>query len=93
MLALLVAPALASPVGTMGPARFDLELQGAEIHATIRMLAELGDLDVVIPDTVYGTVSLRLEDVTWEAALAAVLSVEGLAAVPSGDTLAIAPRR
>lgn len=84
----LVAVALA---GAPSP-RFDLELQAAEVHATIRMLAELGDLDVVVPDTVSGTVSLRLEDVTWETALAAVLSVEGLVAVPTGpESFRIAP--
>lgn len=72
--------------------RFDLELQAAEVHATIRMLAELGDLDVVVPDTVSGTVSLRLRDVTWETALAAVLAAEGLVAVRTGpESVRVAP--
>lgn len=82
----LVAAALAAP-------RFDLELREAEIHATLRMLAEVGDLDLVVPDTVQGTVTVRLRDVEWDTALAAVLSMKGLVAVPTGpDTRVVRPR-
>lgn len=86
---LLAAAALAAPPAA---ARFDLELRDAEVHTTIRMLADLGDLDVVVPDAVHGTVSIRLVDVTWETALAAVLMAEGLGAVSTGaNTLRITP--
>ncbi len=94
MFALLAAVALADP-GAAAPAadRFDLELQDVDVHAAIRMIADLGDLDIVIPDTVYGTVSIRLDDVTWEGALAAVLYVEGLQAIPADGALRVSPAR
>jgi type II secretory pathway component HofQ len=86
----LMSNAHAAPYGD----RFDIELQNADLHATIHMLADLGDLDVVVPDTVYGRVSLRLSDVTWETALAAVLSVEGLGAEATGpNTVRVRPLR
>lgn len=64
----------------------DLELQDADIHAALRFLAEAGDVNVVVDDRVQGTITVRLRQVTWEDAFAAVLASKGLVAVPVGST-------
>jgi type IV pilus assembly protein PilQ len=90
-LAWLLLPVASGAPPAPAPARFDLKLQDADVHAAILLLADAGDLDVVVPDTVSGTVTLHLVDVTWDTAFAALLANEGLAAVAAGDTVSIAP--
>jgi type IV pilus assembly protein PilQ len=68
---------------------FDLELQDADIHAAILLLADTCAIDVVVPDTVQGQVSIRLRDVRCDTAFEAILRNEGLVAVPTGRTLTI----
>lgn len=72
----------------------DLELQDADIHAALRFLADAGDVNLVVDDRVQGTITVRLRQVTWEDAFAAVLASKGLAAVPVGATTwRVAPAR
>lgn len=85
MLALLLAAlAHAAP-----PQRVDLELQDADVHAALRLLADLGDVNLVVDDRVKGTITVRLRQVTWEDAFAAVLAAKGLTAVTVGDTVTV----
>jgi type IV pilus assembly protein PilQ len=70
-------------------ATFDLELQEADLHTALRFLADTCGYDVVVPDSVQGRVSVRLEDVRCDDALGAVLAAKGLVAVPAGGTLTV----
>lgn len=109
LLMLLVGPSLAAepawrreevvipPPGAPQPkapgVRVSLELQDADIHAALRFLAEAGDVNLVVGDEVKGTITVRLKDVAWEDALAAVLVSKGLVAAPLGRTAwTVAPR-
>ena len=67
-----------------------LDLQGADIHGVLRLLAEVGGVDVAVDEQVTGKVTLRLDRVPWEQALDAVLRMHGLEARRTGRVLRIA---
>lgn len=48
------------------------------VRSALQLLAEEGNVNLVVSDTVGGSISLHLEDVTWEQALAVVLRLKGL---------------
>lgn len=84
MLALLLSLALAASPGT-----FSLDLQDADIHSVLRFIADYADLNLVVDDSVKGTVTVHLRNVTWQDALAAVLASKGLGATVNGSILSI----
>ena len=67
----------ASPQGP----RVSLDLEGTEVAQVIRTLARIGGINVVISEGVTGTVTLKLQDVSWRKALETVLKVKNLAMV------------
>jgi type IV pilus assembly protein PilQ len=73
---LLVASldAFAAPPGK----RIDLEVHRADVRHVLRLLADVGGVNLVVGDDVSGEVTLRLRRVTWTAALDAVLFAKGL---------------
>jgi type IV pilus assembly protein PilQ len=70
--------------------RMSIDLQGADIHAVFRFIADTADLNIVASDEVKGTVTVRLKDVPWDQALAAVLQAKGLAAQRFGNIIRVA---
>jgi type IV pilus assembly protein PilQ len=70
--------------------RMSIDLQGADIHAVFRFIADTADLNIVASDEVQGTVTVRLKDVPWDQALAAVLQAKGLAAQRFGNIIRVA---
>lgn len=48
------------------------------VRSALQVLAEEGNVNLVVSDTVGGNISLHLEDVTWEQALALILRLKGL---------------
>lgn len=85
---LLLAPLAADP-----RAPISLEVVDAPVVDVLRLLADAGDLNLVISDDVQGKVTLRLNEVAWEDAFAAVLACKGLAAVPVGELTVVSPLR
>lgn len=81
-----LALALALAADPPRRATFDLELQDADVHVALRLVADAGDVDFVVDDRVTGAVNLHLRRVTWDEALAAILAQKGLVAVPAGAT-------
>ena len=63
-----------------GATKVNLDLAGASVQSVIRLLAEVGEINVVITDEIQGEVTARQHDVTWEDALATVLLSKGLTA-------------
>jgi len=82
--------AAAAPAAPTGK-RINLELVRADLHQVLRILAEAGRVNVIVPDEVQGTVTLRLRDVPWDEALDAVLSLHALGYERRGNVLRIAP--
>src|SRR5262249_13408700 len=91
--ALVVATGLALhilPVPALSAGRpVSLDLQDADIHGVLRLLAEVGGLDVAVGDEVKGKITLRLSGVPWDQALATVLRLRGLEAQREGRLLRV----
>lgn len=71
--------------------RVSLDLQDADVRHVLLLLAEQGGFNFVIDDGVTGTVTVRLRDVPWPDALAAILLSKGLAAERIGEVVRIGP--
>jgi len=55
------------------------------------LLAEAGGVNLLMSGDVQGTITLRLHAVPWAQALAAVLTLTGLAPARQGNVLLVAP--
>lgn len=62
------------------------------VRAALQVLAEDGNVNLVVSDAVKGNVSLHLEDVTWEQALAVVVRLKGLDLRVVGNSRVVAAR-
>lgn len=60
-----------------------------EVRTIVRNVAELYDLNVVIPDTLVGSVSLKLRNVTWRQVFDVVLSPLGYTYVEEGNIIKV----
>ena len=61
--------------------RIDLDLKDADIHNVLRLLADVGRVNVVTADDVSGNVTIRMRNVPWDQALDVVLQAKGLGMV------------
>lgn len=61
--------------------RIDLDVQDADIRNVLRLLAEVGGVNIVVNDQVKGKVTLRLKNVPWDQALDLLVSTYGLGMV------------
>ena len=71
--------------------RIDLDFKDADIHNILRLLAEVGGVNVVTSDDVGGTVTIRMRNVPWDQALDVVLQAKGLGMVRQGNLIRVAP--
>jgi type IV pilus assembly protein PilQ len=70
--------------------RVQLDLKDADIHNVLRFLADHGDVDIVVPDDIKGTVTIRLRNVPWDQALDVILKSKGLGVRPEGRIYRVA---
>ena len=68
-----------------------VDFQDANIHAVLRLLAKIGGFNIVVSDSVKGTVTLKLDEVPWDQVLDLVLSTKGLGMIKTGNVVRIAP--
>ena len=78
------------------PSRFtgfpvSLDFQDADLRAVLRTFAEISGLNVVIDQTIQGTVDVALRDVPWDQALDIILRSHGLGYAVDGTIVRIAP--
>ncbi len=71
--------------------RIDLDFKDADIHNILRLLSEVGGVNVVTADNVGGTVTIRMRDVPWDQALDVILQAKGLGMVRQGNLIRVAP--
>ena len=71
--------------------RIDLDLKDADIHNVLRLLADVGHVNIVTADDVTGTVTIRMRNVPWDQALDVVLQAKGLGMVRQGNLIRVAP--
>ena len=59
------------------------------VRSALQLIAEEGHFNLILSDSVQGTISLRLVDVTWEQALDVVLRLKGLQRHIDSNTLSV----
>ena len=81
----------AQGAGRFSGRRIDLDLKDADIHNILRLLADVGRVNIVTADDVSGNVTIRMRNVPWDQALDVVLQAKGLGMVRSGNLIRVAP--
>ena len=71
--------------------RLSLNFQDIEVRSVLQLIADFTSLNLVASDTVTGSITLRLDQVPWEQALAIVLKAKGLDKRQEGNVLMVAP--
>ncbi|MGN7612305.1 type IV pilus secretin PilQ [Magnetococcales bacterium HHB-1] len=72
--------------------RISMDFNGIDIHNALKLLADIGDINIITSDSVQGTVSMRLIDVPWDQALELILEAKGLGTYQhQGNVIRIAP--
>src|SRR6188474_980327 len=71
--------------------RLTLNFQDIETRAVLQLLAETSGLNIVVSDTVQGSVTLRLQNVPWDQALDIVMTTKGLDMRRNGNVIIVAP--
>ena len=71
--------------------RISLDFVNMDIHSVFRLISHVSRLNIVSGDDVNGTVTVRMEDVPWDQALAAVLQAKGLGSQRFGNIVRVAP--
>lgn len=71
--------------------RINIDLVNADIHSVFRLISHVSKLNIVAGDDVSGRVTVRLENVPWDQAFAAILQAKGLGSQRFGNIVRIAP--
>jgi len=71
--------------------RIDLDLKDADVHNVLRLIADVGRVNIVTADNVSGSVTIRMRNVPWDQALDVVLQSKGLGMVRQGNMIRVAP--
>ena len=71
--------------------RLSLNFQNIEVRSVLQLIADFTSLNLVASDTVTGSITLRLDQVPWDQALAIVLKAKGLDKRQEGNVLMVAP--
>ncbi len=75
-----------------GGRRIDLDFKDADIHNILRLLSEVGNVNIVTANDVTGTVTIKMRGVPWDQALDVILTAKGLGMVRRGNLLRVAPQ-
>ena len=71
--------------------RITLNFQDIAVRSVLQLIADVSDLNIVVADTVSGSVTLRLTNVPWDQALDIVLETKNLDMRRSGNVIWVAP--
>jgi type II secretory pathway component HofQ len=85
------AAPIAAPTPRYTGEHITVNFQDLDIRALLRLLAETSHRNIVIADSVKGSITLRLNDVPWDQVLDIVLKTKGLAEHVQDDVIYIAP--
>ena len=69
--------------------RISVDFQKADLHNTIRLIAEISGKNVIVSEKVAGEVTLKLEEVPWDEALRILLDTYNLDMVESENVIRI----
>ncbi len=71
--------------------RIDLDFKDVDIHNLMRLLSDIGQVNVVMSDDVKGTITVRMRDVPWDQALDVILKSKSLGMTREGNLIRVAP--
>ena len=83
--------ALCAPDANHRGAAVDLDFKDADIHDVLRLLADVGKVNLVVSDQVIGKVTVRLRRVAWDRAACAIAATRSLSLVIDGNILIVTP--
>ena len=72
--------------------KLSLNFQNVDVRRLLQVIGEFTGMNVVVSDTVSGSITLILKDVPWDQALDIILQQKGLDMRKSGNVISIAPR-
>jgi type IV pilus assembly protein PilQ len=84
-----VAPPEAVQAASRDKDTSDVDFPDEEIRVILRNIADLYELNLVVPDTLQGRTSLKLHEVTWRQIFQVVLSPVGYSFVEDGNIIKI----
>ncbi len=71
--------------------KVSLDFQDADINDILRLIAEVGKVNIIAGGDVQGKVTTRMVDVPWDQALDVILKINGLAQERGGNIIRVAP--
>jgi type IV pilus assembly protein PilQ len=71
--------------------KLSLNFQDIDTRAVLQILADASGQNIVVSDTVTGSVTLRLQNVPWDQALDIVMRTKGLDKRTTGNVILVAP--
>lgn len=74
-------------------ATVEFDFKDAPIHDLLRIIADTGGVNIVVPDTIDAKVTVRLKRVPWDQALEVILASHGLWYRREGNLYRIATRK
>jgi type IV pilus assembly protein PilQ len=73
--------------------KIDLDFKDADIHNILRLLSEVGKVNIVVSDEVKGNVTLSMRNVPWNLAMDVILEAKGLGKVKIAENVyRVAPK-
>ena len=72
-------------------APIDLDVEGADVHDVMRLIANVAHVNVVVSDQVAGKLTLTLHRVPWDAAACAIAGVLHLRITIDGNVVLVRP--
>ena len=84
---IVAGPAQAGPMYAGRPV--SLDYQRADIRRILALFAEFSGKNVVVPDSVKGRVTVKLDNVPWDQALDLILASQNLGVLVAGNVLMI----
>ena len=71
--------------------RITLNFQDIQVRSVLQLIADVSDLNLVVSDSVSGSLTLRLTNVPWDQALDIILETRNLDMRRSGNVIWVAP--
>ncbi|HKJ88985.1 MAG TPA: type IV pilus secretin PilQ, partial [Gammaproteobacteria bacterium] len=72
--------------------KLSLNFQDIGVRQALNILADFANLNIVVSDSVSGSLTLRLQEVPWDQALDLILDSQGLGMVREGKVIRVAPQ-
>ncbi|MBF0421816.1 MAG: type IV pilus secretin PilQ [Magnetococcales bacterium] len=71
--------------------KISMDFKDINIHNALKLIADVSQLNIILADSVTGTLTMRLVDVPWDQALDLILAAKGLGKEVQGNVVRIAP--